>query len=110
MPHIFLKSILGLAEDHPESYHSYMWESFFKHIDILPHNVHIPNGNAKDLVKECEEYEEAIKRVGGVELFIGGKEKGLTWPDLPSMYSGLGIEGGSSYMRLKERVSVLGTL
>lgn len=64
---------IGLPEDHPESYHSYMWDKFFKHIDILPHNVHILDGNAKDLVNECEKYEEAIKGVGGVELFVGGE-------------------------------------
>lgn len=64
---------VGIPDDHPESYHTYMWQNFFKHIDINPKNVHIPDGNAKDLVKECEQYEEEIKRVGGVELFVGGR-------------------------------------
>jgi len=62
----------GLPQDHPESYHHYMWFNFFKHIDILPENVHILNGNAADLQKECEAYEAEIAKVGGVELFIGG--------------------------------------
>ena len=66
---------VGIEESHPESYHSYMWQNFFKHIDIVPSNVHILDGNAKDLVKECEEYEAKIKEVGGVELFIGGINK-----------------------------------
>lgn len=40
--------------------------------------MHIPDGNAKDLEKECREYEEKIKAAGGVELFIGGmKIRGL---------------------------------
>ncbi len=37
--------------------------------------MHIPDGNAKDLEKECREYEEKIKAAGGVDLFIGGKDK-----------------------------------
>ena len=39
---------VGLPEDHPESYHSFMWNNFFSHIDIQPENVHILNGNAED--------------------------------------------------------------
>ena len=50
-----------------------MWENFFKHIDIVPENVHIPDGNAPDLDEECKKYEEEIKKAGGVELFIGGE-------------------------------------
>ena len=47
---------VGLPQEHPESYHSFMWNNFFKHIDINPENVNILNGNAPDLAKECEEY------------------------------------------------------
>lgn len=63
---------VDLPRDHPESYHYYMYENFFKHIDIDPKNVHILDGNAKDLVKECDNFEKQIKEAGGVELFIGG--------------------------------------
>ncbi|XP_059482999.1 glucosamine-6-phosphate isomerase isoform X2 [Neocloeon triangulifer] len=63
---------VGLPRDHPESYHFYMFENFFKHIDIDPKNAHILDGNASDLVKECLEFEEKIKQSGGVELFVGG--------------------------------------
>ena len=49
-----------------------MFDNFFKHIDIDPKFVHILDGNAADLVKECNEFEEKIKKAGGVELFIGG--------------------------------------
>lgn len=63
---------VGLPEDHPESYHSFMWNNFFSHIDIIKKNVNILNGNAKDLEKECESYEERISKVGGIKLFIGG--------------------------------------
>ena len=63
---------VGLPEDHPESYHSYMWNNFFKHIDIDKKFINILNGNAKNLDKECEDYESKIKKGGGIDLFIGG--------------------------------------
>jgi len=63
---------VNLPRDHEESYHYYMWNNFFKHIDIDPVNVHILDGNASDLVKECVEYEAKIAAAGGIELFIGG--------------------------------------
>lgn len=63
---------VGIPEDHPESYHTFMWKNFFSHIDILPENVHILNGNNPDLQKECKSYEEAIQKAGGIDLFLGG--------------------------------------
>jgi glucosamine-6-phosphate deaminase len=63
---------VNLPEEHSESYHSFMWNNFFSHIDIQKKNVNILNGNAKDLQAECDNYEKKIKDLGGVELFIGG--------------------------------------
>ena len=63
---------VGLPEDHPESYHSFMWNNFFNHIDIKKENVHILNGNAPDLLAECAAYEAAIEAAGGIDLFMGG--------------------------------------
>ena len=63
---------IGLPEGHPESYHSFMWNNFFSHIDIKKEHVHILNGNAADPLKECADYEEAIKAAGGIDLFLGG--------------------------------------
>lgn len=63
---------IGLPDGHPESYHSFMWNNFFSHIDIKKENVHILNGNAADPLKECADYEEAIKAAGGIDLFLGG--------------------------------------
>jgi glucosamine-6-phosphate deaminase len=63
---------VGIPEDHPESYHSFMWNNFFGHINIQKSNVNILNGNAKNLETECENYEQKIKRYGGVKLFVGG--------------------------------------
>ncbi len=63
---------VGLPEEHPESYHSFMWNNFFSHIDIPRENVHILNGNAEDLTEECANYEAAIQEAGGIDLFMGG--------------------------------------
>lgn len=63
---------VGLPEDHEESYHSFMWKNFFKHVDIKKDNINILNGNAKDLIEECSRYEEKIKSYGGINLFMGG--------------------------------------
>ena len=63
---------VGLPEDHPESYHSFMWNNFFSHIDIAKENVNILNGNAEDLKAECERFEKKIESYGGIELFMGG--------------------------------------
>ncbi|KAG8892192.1 Glucosamine-6-phosphate isomerase (Glucosamine-6-phosphate deaminase) (GNPDA) (GlcN6P deaminase), partial [Tulasnella sp. 403] len=63
---------VGLPEDHPESYHTFMFREFFSHIDIDPKNVHILDGNNPDLYGECKAYEKAIEEAGGIELFLGG--------------------------------------
>jgi len=63
---------VGIPEDHPESYHYFMWSNLFSHVDIKKENVHILDGNAKDLEKECRLFEEKIQEVGGIELFLGG--------------------------------------
>ena len=63
---------VGLPEEHPQSYHSFMWDNFFSHVDINPENVNILNGNAEDLQKECDDYEKRIESAGGIDLFLGG--------------------------------------
>jgi len=63
---------VNLPQDHSESYHTFMFRELFSHIDIDPKNVHILDGNAKDLEAECKAYEVAIKSFGGIELFLGG--------------------------------------
>lgn len=62
----------GIDENHPESYHSFMFTTFFNHIDIDKKNIHILDGNAADPEKECEDYEAKIKSFGGIHLFLGG--------------------------------------
>ena len=62
----------GLPESHPESYHSFMANNLFNHIDCPKENIHILNGNAENLDEECARYEELICQAGGVDLFLGG--------------------------------------
>ena len=45
---------VGIPRDHPESYHSFMWNNFFRHVDVNPANVNILDGNAEDL-QVCSE-------------------------------------------------------
>ncbi|MEN8227555.1 MAG: glucosamine-6-phosphate deaminase [Bacteroidota bacterium] len=63
---------VGIPEDHSESYHSFMYENLFNHIDIPAENINILDGNGADLEKVCSDYEAKIKQLGGIELFLGG--------------------------------------
>ena len=63
---------VGLPRDHPESYHSFMKNNLFCFIDILQENINILDGNAPDLVAECQRFEDKIISYGGIEVFLGG--------------------------------------
>ncbi|MBQ4765561.1 glucosamine-6-phosphate deaminase [Pectobacterium versatile] len=63
---------VGLPTDHPESYHTFMHQNFFNHIDIPRENINLLNGNAEDTTAECRRYEEKIKSYGKIHLFMGG--------------------------------------
>ncbi len=67
-----LDEYIGLPKEHPQSYHSFMWENLFQHINIRRENVHIPDGNAPDIPKFCGQYEQAIKDAGGIDLQLLG--------------------------------------
>ncbi|KAJ3963490.1 hypothetical protein EV361DRAFT_956980 [Lentinula raphanica] len=62
---------VGLPQDHLESYHTFMFRESVSH-------VHILNGNATDLIADCNNYEEKIKEYGGIEPFLGELEKMVT--------------------------------
>ncbi len=67
-----LDEYVGLPITHPQSYHHFMHESFFKHINIPPQNVHIPSGTTNNYRSFCEWYEQRIRDVGGIDLQILG--------------------------------------
>ena len=57
---------VGLPEEHPQSYHHYMYHNFFSHVDIKPANVNILNGNATYLDYECKVFEKKIADLGAL--------------------------------------------
>jgi len=63
---------VGLDPSHPQSYHSFMYQNFFNHINIQAQNINLLNGLADDLEAQCLKYEEKIKSYGKVNLFMGG--------------------------------------
>ena len=69
---INMDEYVGLPEKHPQSYRTYMYENLFRHVDVPERNIHIPSGNARDLEKECANYEAMIRDLGGIDLFLSG--------------------------------------
>ena len=67
-----LDEYIGMGPDNPQSYHYFMQEHFFKHINIKPENIHIPNGMAQDVIAEGERYEQLIAAKGGIDLQVLG--------------------------------------
>jgi glucosamine-6-phosphate deaminase len=67
-----LDEYIGLPKEHPQSYHSFMWENLFQHLNIAKKNVHIPDGNAKNIPKFCAKYEKQIRAAGGIDLQVLG--------------------------------------
>lgn len=63
---------VGLEPSHEQSYHYFMYENFFNHIDIKKENINLLDGMASDYSAECERYEAKIKDLGGIDLFLGG--------------------------------------
>ncbi|WP_339197655.1 glucosamine-6-phosphate deaminase [Aeribacillus pallidus] len=57
-----LDEYVGLPKENKNSYHYYMHENLFQHVDIQPENVHIPNGMAEDLEQECMTYDRLISK------------------------------------------------
>lgn len=67
-----LDEYVGLPPDHPSSYHSFMNEHLFRHINLDPERVHIPDGMTDDVPECCFRYERDIRESGGVDLQILG--------------------------------------
>ncbi|MBI4546748.1 MAG: glucosamine-6-phosphate deaminase [Ignavibacteriae bacterium] len=67
-----LDEYIGLPRTHTQSYAHFMQENLFKHVDMDPHYIHIPDGLANDIDAHCEWYENEIQRWGGIDLQIVG--------------------------------------
>ena len=67
-----LDEYIGLPREHPQTYHSFMWDKLFHHVNIRPENIHIPDGNAADVPAFCAAYEKRIRAAGGIDLQVLG--------------------------------------
>jgi len=67
-----LDEYIGLSQTSKNSYYHYMFENFFKHVDIKKENINIPNGNADDIDEECRRYEDRTASLGGIDLQVLG--------------------------------------
>jgi glucosamine-6-phosphate deaminase len=67
-----LDEYVGLPPTHEQSYHHFMWENLFRHVNIPRKNIHIPDGMSRDIPKFCAEYEARIRAAGGIDLQVLG--------------------------------------
>src|SRR5713226_9508185 len=67
-----LDEYVGLFPSDPNSYRHYMEQHLFRHVNVDPRNTHLPNGLAANLDAECQNYEDLIKRFGGIDLQLLG--------------------------------------
>src|SRR5258706_5043354 len=67
-----LDEYVGLPITHEQSYHYFMHENFFRHVNIPPQNIHIPSGTTTNYRAFCEWYEKRIVECGGIDIQILG--------------------------------------
>jgi glucosamine-6-phosphate deaminase len=67
-----LDEYVGLPPNHPQSYHYFMHEHFFQHVNIPRHNINIPSGTTSNYPAFCAWYEGRIAECGGIDLQILG--------------------------------------
>jgi glucosamine-6-phosphate deaminase len=67
-----LDEYVGLPVTHPQSYHYFMHENFFQHVNIPKQNIYIPSGTTTNYAAFCEWYERRIGEVGGIDVQILG--------------------------------------
>jgi glucosamine-6-phosphate deaminase len=68
-----LDEYLGLSPSHPQSFHHFMHEHFFAHVNVNPANIHIPDGTIRGNYDQyCASYEEAVRNAGGIDVQLLG--------------------------------------
>jgi glucosamine-6-phosphate deaminase len=68
-----LDEYLGLPATHPQSFGHFMHEHFFRHVNVQPRNIHIPDGTIRDNFEQyCASYERAIRDAGGIDVQLLG--------------------------------------
>ena len=61
-----------IDKNNKNSYYYFMQENLFKHVNIKPENIHIPDGSTSDCKAECENYDKMIEESGGIDLQVLG--------------------------------------
>ena len=69
---INLDEYVGLDFDNEQSYHYYMENKLFRHVNLVSNNCHLLDGMEKDSQKECSKYEELIQELGSIDLQLLG--------------------------------------
>jgi glucosamine-6-phosphate deaminase len=67
-----LDEYVGLRPDHPQSYHYFMHENFFQHVNVPKQHIYIPSGNTSNYRAFCSWYEQRIEECVGIDLHILG--------------------------------------
>lgn len=67
-----LDEYVGLPKDHVQSYHYFMQENLFKHINVPQQNIYIPSGTTDNYHAFCSWYEQRIRECGGIDLQVLG--------------------------------------
>src|ERR1017187_1269509 len=67
-----LDEYVGISPQHPQSYHSFMWDNLFRQVNVSVKNVNLPDGLANNIPAFCESYERKIFLAGGIDLQLLG--------------------------------------
>ena len=67
-----LDEYYGLSPEHEQSYHYFMCQNLFKHINISPENTHVPDGLTLDVDKTCVDYDSMVASLGGTDIQLLG--------------------------------------
>jgi len=67
-----LDEYIGLPPGHPRSYHAFMHEHFFRHVNVPAERIHIPDGLTGNVEAFCADYEDRIARAGGIDIQLLG--------------------------------------
>ncbi|RBN49308.1 glucosamine-6-phosphate deaminase [Flavobacterium psychrolimnae] len=63
-----------MTKENRQSYHYFMHQHLFNHVDIKPENINIPDGTVvlEELNQYCIDYEAKIKNAGGIDFQLLG--------------------------------------
>ncbi len=67
-----LDEYIGISPEHFSSYHKFMEENLFNHINIRKGNIHIPDGNTENIEEYCKNYDKSIRELGGIDIQVLG--------------------------------------